>query len=60
MPAMTRQSERRSSDRSRIQLADEFEVGFWCRQLGCTRKQLFDATRVVGSMAGDVRRYLGK
>ena len=47
-------------DHSRINLQDDLEVGFWCFRLGCTRAELFAAARVVGSIAGDVRRYLGK
>jgi hypothetical protein len=47
---MTRDSGRTDH---RINLHDEFEVGFWCNRLRCSRGELFAAVRVVGSTAAD-------
>lgn len=48
------------ADRSRINVHEDYEVRYWCGQLGCTAAQLHVAVRAVGVMATDVRRYLGK
>ena len=48
------------ADRSRINVHQDYEVRYWCTQLGVTAAQLHAAVRAVGPMVSDVRRYLGK
>lgn len=45
---------------SRINLDNEWEVGYWARVLGVTREELREAVGKVGVIAGDVRRYLAR
>ena len=44
----------------RINLDAREEIVHWSRRLACSESQLRDAVRAVGSMAVDVRRYLGR
>jgi len=48
------------TDRSRINLNEDYEVGYWTQALGCTEQQLRDAVVAVGVMADDVRKYLSR
>jgi len=48
------------ADRVRINVHEDYEVRYWCGQLGVTPEQLRAAVRVVGPMVADVRRHLGK
>jgi hypothetical protein len=47
-------------DRSRINIHEDYEVRDWSRKFGCTPEKLKEAVKVVGPMAEDVRRHLGK
>lgn len=46
------------SDRQRISLEQEHEIRSWTKSLGVTEEELRKAVKVVGHMAGDVRKYL--
>jgi hypothetical protein len=50
--------ERGSADRARINVHEAHEVQYWTRKFGCTPKELEDAVRTVGVMAGEVEGYL--
>jgi Protein of unknown function (DUF3606) len=43
-----------------VNLSDESEVRWWCKELGCTRRRLFAAIQAVGPMVMHVKRYLEK
>lgn len=45
-------------DRQQIQLAQGYDVRYWCQAFRCSEAQLRSAVRQVGSVVGDVRRYL--
>ncbi len=45
-------------DRSRVNVNEDWEVRWWCREFGCTEQQLRDAVRKVGVSADAVRREL--
>ena len=51
---------RGSADRNRINIHEDYEVRYWCAHFGVTAAQLHAAVRAVGTMAADVRRYMGK
>lgn len=53
-------SKRGPADRSRINVNEQWEVEWWCGQLGVTPQQLRDAVKKVGVMVNDVKRHLGK
>ncbi len=41
-----------------INIHEKFEVEYRTKQYGCTKKQLLDAIKVVGTMASEVENYL--
>lgn len=41
-----------------INIHEKFEVEYRTKQYRCTKKQLLDAIKVVGTMASDVEDYL--
>ena len=47
-------------DLRQIDLARSYEVRDWCKALGCTKEELHDAVKVVGTSAQKVREYLEK
>jgi hypothetical protein len=51
---------RGAAHRARINLHQEQEVRYWAKKWGITAEQLRDAVGEVGSMAGEVAKYLGK
>lgn len=51
---------RGAQDRSRINLHEDYEVEYWTKELGISRKELEDAVGRAGSNADAVRRELGK
>ena len=53
-------SQRTSQDLRRIELARSYEVRDWCKAFGCTKEELHDAVRAVGTSAQKVREYLKK
>ena len=46
------------ADRSRIDVADEWQVQWWCTHLGCSKEDLFAAVRAVGIQAYRVKIHL--
>lgn len=48
------------ADKSRINVNESWELEWWCKELGCTEKELRAAVKAVGVMAADVRKHLGK
>lgn len=48
------------ADPKRVNVNESWEVKWWCNHFKCTDAQLRDAVRVVGEMADDVRRQLGR
>jgi acyl-CoA thioesterase FadM len=46
-------------DRSKIRMHEDFEVKYWIRELGVSRKQLQQAIDKVGDSAAAVRKELG-
>lgn len=47
-------------DRQYIALEDRYEIAYWTMIFGCTREQLIEAVRKVGTSADDVARHLGQ
>ena len=45
-------------DRSRVNVNEEWERRYWCREFGCTEEQLGAAVQKVGVSADKVRAYL--
>ena len=46
------------ADPTRIRLASNREVNYWCQTLNCTETRLRNAVLAVGPLAADVRAYL--
>lgn len=44
----------------RIELARSYEVRDWCKAFGCTKEELHEAVKAVGTSAQKVREYLNK
>lgn len=53
-------SKRRPQDASKVNVHEDWEVRYWCKEFGCTEAQLKDAVKAVGVSAAAVKRYLGK
>lgn len=53
-------TKRGPADRTRINIHEDWEVRWWCKELGCTPEQLRAAVRAVGVMVAAVRKHLGK
>jgi hypothetical protein len=53
-------SNRGPQDRSRVNVNEEWERRWWCKEFGCTEQQLRDAVRAVGVSADKVRQHLEK
>jgi len=48
----------RPQDAQRVNVHEEYEVGYWTKHFGCTRAQLVRAVNKVGVMVKDVEREL--
>jgi len=46
------------SDRSRINIHEDYEVRYWSTKLDCTSEQLLEAVGSAGVMADKVELYL--
>ena len=46
------------ADRSRINLSEDWEVGYWARELGCSQNDLRRLVAQAGPMVADVRAAL--
>ena len=53
-------SNRGQQDRSRINISQAHEVGYWTETLGVSQDQLKAAVQAVGNSADKVREHLGK
>ena len=53
-------TKRRPLDASRINIHEEYEVNWWCHELGITKAQLVAAVNAVGTSAAAVKKHLGK
>lgn len=51
-------SKKRPQDSSKINVHEDWEVRYWCKEFGCTETQLKAAVKAVGVSASDVRRHL--
>jgi hypothetical protein len=51
-------SNRGPQDRARINIHEEWEVRWWCKELGVTPAELVAAVQAVGVSAEKVRQYL--
>jgi hypothetical protein len=49
---------RRPADPERVSVAEAWEVRYWCKQFGCTERQLREAVSTVGDAGAKVRVYL--
>jgi hypothetical protein len=47
-------------DLRQIDLTRSYEVRDWCKAFGCTKEELHDAVKAVGTSAQKVREYLQK
>jgi hypothetical protein len=45
-------------DRTRINLAESYEVADWCKRFGVTEEQLQSAVAAVGDQASRVKSYI--
>ena len=45
-------------DLRQIVLSRSYEVRDWCKAFGCTKEELHDAVKAVGTSAQRVREYL--
>jgi len=48
------------ADRSRINVREEWERRWWCKELGCTEAELRAAVEAAGVSAAKVREHLKK
>lgn len=53
-------SKRGGSDRSKINIHEDYEVRYWKTKFGVNEQQLKDAVHKVGSSAEKVAKALGK
>lgn len=51
---------RKPEDPQRININQDWEVTYWCQELGCTKQELKDAVNAVGPMVKDVKAFLDK
>lgn len=49
-----------AQDYWRVDLMQDWEIGFWSREFGCSEEELRRAVEHVGSNAGAVRAYLAR
>ncbi|MEO7243616.1 MAG: DUF3606 domain-containing protein [Rubrivivax sp.] len=50
----------RPLDPGRINTIDPVEMGYWCREFGCTDTQLQAAVAAVGEHVAEVRDWLAR
>ena len=55
---MSDDKSKQGSDRSRIALGEDYEVEYWTKKLGVSRKELEEAVKSVGHSADKVREHL--
>lgn len=47
-------------DRARVNVNEEHEVRYWCKELACSEMELRSAVRVAGPSAEAVRAHLNR
>jgi len=47
-------------DRTRINVNEDYEVEYWCKELDVTEMELLKAVEKVGDQADAVREFLGR
>jgi 3-oxoacyl-[acyl-carrier-protein] synthase III len=57
--AMDNLTKKEQSDRSQINMHQDFEVKYWTKELGVSKEQLQNAVDKVGNSAAAVRKELG-
>ena len=60
MPMTDNKAKVGTSDRSRINLHERYEIDYWTRRWQTSEQQLRDAVKKVGPMVLDVAKCLGK
>ncbi|MCS3805052.1 hypothetical protein HNO92_002211 [Chromobacterium alkanivorans] len=50
----------RPLDASRINIHEQYEVNYWCKEFGVSKETLIAAVKAVGTSAAQVRTYLKK
>jgi hypothetical protein len=45
-------------DRSRVNINEDYELGYWTKELGCTTTKLRNAVKAVGRVVENVRLHL--
>lgn len=53
-------TKKRPQDASRIGLYEQWEINYWCKELGCTEQKLRKAVAAAGNSAAAVRAWLKK
>jgi len=53
-------SHRIPNDPERVNVNDEREAAYWCRELDCSAEELQEAVSAVGVQVADVRLHLGQ
>lgn len=51
---------KRPQDIKRININEEWEVKYWCEELGCTKEELKKAVEKVGDSVEKVKKELKK
>ncbi|WPV66330.1 DUF3606 domain-containing protein [Chitinophaga sp. LS1] len=49
---------KRPQDSSKISLTEDWEVQYWCKELGVSYQKLYAAVRKVGHSTAKVRQYI--
>lgn len=50
---------KRPADTLKINVNEQYEVNYWCKELGISEDKLRAAVKAVGVMVKDVKRHLG-
>lgn len=53
-------TKKKPQDASKVNVNEDWEVRYWCKEFGCTEQQLRNAVKAVGVSVAAVRKYLGK
>jgi hypothetical protein len=53
-------SKKGPADRNKINVNEEWECKYWCKELDVTEKELKEAVKKVGPTVKDVKKQLGK
>jgi hypothetical protein len=46
------------ADRARVNLQEEHEVRYWCKEFNCREDELREAAQTVGPMAADIGTFI--